>query len=272
VYDIGDQDHIFNQIIAEHPLLYYILANASKDQDKREGAYRGMYLGGDEQLTLLDWLRENVIENHGILGSLYPQKTWTAPNPYSAMKEGDTPAWFYFLNNGLNDPNQPEHGGWGGRFVKNEKGYYSDAVDSYLGKKNARATVYRWRDDFQRDFAARMDWCVREYEECNHAPIILIKGFSRAEKVVLRVQAGKTILLDASGSKDPDSNQLTCEWMLYPEAGNFDEKLEIKTEGPKASFIMPELKPNVTLQLILKVTDNGIPSLTSYKRIIIKKG
>lgn len=270
VYDIDDQDHIFNKIIADHPLLYYILAKAAKDQDKREGAYRGMYLGGDEQLTSLNWLRENVLENHGSLGRLYPRKTWTAPNPFSAMKEGDTPAWFYFLNNGLNDPDQPGYGGWGGRFVKNENGYYSDAVDSYLGKKNARATVYRWRDDFQRDFAARMDWCVREYAECNHAPIILMKGFSGTKKVVLRVQPGKLIQLDASGSKDPDSNQLSCEWMLYPEAGNFDEKLEIKTDGAKASFIMPELKPHVTLHLILKVTDNGIPSLTSYKRIIIK--
>jgi hypothetical protein len=31
------------------------------------------------------------------------------------------------------------------------------------------ATIWRWREQFQHDFAARMDWCVaKSYEDANH--------------------------------------------------------------------------------------------------------
>jgi hypothetical protein len=164
VYDINDQDKIFSQMFAEHRLPFYILAKAPDGVDKREGAYRGVYLGGNESLTSMEWIKENVLENHGPLGKLYPTKTWTAPNPHGVMKEGDTPSWFFFLGNGLNIPEQPGLGGWGGRFLKNEAGVYRDATDTFEGKTEARATVYRWRPDFQNDWAARMDWCVKDLQ------------------------------------------------------------------------------------------------------------
>ncbi len=270
VYDIMDQDRIFEKLIAEHPELFYILSKAPEGTDKREGIYRGMYLGGDESITSLDWLKENVIENHGALGALYPQKTWTAPNPYGALKEGDTPSWFFFLKNGLNFPQHPEYGGWGGRYQKNDKGYFSDAVDTFDGEKNARATVYRWRDDFQRDFAARMDWCVKDYNSANHAPLVSVNGFSKKEALIISKKSGEIIRLDASGAKDPDGNLLYYEWVVYPEAGNFKGSPQLKSEGPKASLKVPELEPGESIQIVLKVTDNGIPALTSYCRIIVK--
>lgn len=70
VYDINDQDKIFPQMYAAFKLPFYILAKASEGVDKREGAYRGVYLGGDESLTSLAWLKENVLENHGPHGKL----------------------------------------------------------------------------------------------------------------------------------------------------------------------------------------------------------
>src|SRR5688572_31484726 len=36
---------------------------------------------------------------------------------------------------------------------------------------NNKVTIWRWRDDFQNDFAARMDWTFMSYEEANHAPV-----------------------------------------------------------------------------------------------------
>ncbi|NJK85404.1 MAG: DUF1593 domain-containing protein [Bacteroidales bacterium] len=103
------------------------MAKAPVGEDKREGAYRGIYLGGDENLTSLKWLQDNITINHGALGRLYPLKTWTEPNPNGAMKEGDTPSCFFFMDNGLNIPEKPMLGGWGGRFELNTDGYYSDA-------------------------------------------------------------------------------------------------------------------------------------------------
>ncbi len=269
VYDINDQDKIFDQIFNEHPSLFYVLAKSPEGADKREGAYRGMYLGGDESLTSIDWLTTNVIENHGALGKLYPTKTWTAPNPHGAMKEGDTPSWFFFLNNGLNVPEQPELGGWGGRFIKNETGFFSDAEDSFLNEKNARATVFRWRGDFQHDWAARMDWCIKDYADCNHVPHVSVNGSSGTKPLIIQAKPGELIKLDASASSDPDRNQLQFEWMLYPENEKFSEELNLVTESAKASFVIPELKKGESIPILLKVIDNGSPQLVSYRRVIL---
>ena len=269
VFDVSDQDHIFKQIFAEHPSLFYILSIAPEGRDKREGAYRGMYLGGDESLTSLKWLKENVLDGHGPLGKLYPQKTWTAPNPNGAMKEGDTPSWFFFVNNGLSCPEHPEYGSWGGRYQLTKDGYYTDATDSFNGNKLARASVYRWRDDYQRDFAARMDWCVKDYDEANHSPVPSVNGSSDKEALIIRTKPGKMIQLDASKSKDPDGDPLSFQWMVYPEAGNFHGSPQLKSDGSRASILMPELEPGTSLHIILRVTDYGDAGITAYKRIIL---
>ncbi|MEO7599427.1 MAG: DUF1593 domain-containing protein, partial [Opitutus sp.] len=160
IYDINDQDRIQEWIHAEFPDLFYVLAQAPAGIDKRDGAYRGIYLGGDESLTGRDWIDAHVRSGHGALGALYPPKTWTTPNPHGVMKEGDTPSWFHFLPTGLGDPVHPEWGSWGGRFLSADSRLYRDAPDTLDGKAQARATVWRWRPAFQNEFAARMDWCV----------------------------------------------------------------------------------------------------------------
>ena len=269
VYDINDQDKIFNQIYAEHKLPFYILAKAPEGVDKREGAYRGVYLGGDESLTSMEWLKENVLENHGPLGKLYPTKTWTAPNPHGVMKEGDTPSWFFFLENGLNVAEKPELGGWGGRFVKNGEGVYRDATDNYNGKTEGRATVYRWRSDFQNDWAARMDWCEKDFNNCNHAPVAVVNGSKDKGPLFIKMKKGKTITLDASESFDPDKDELSFEWLVYPEVPEFDKNVSLKYDGKKAVIQVNNTKPIESLPVLLRVTDNGNPKLVSYKRILI---
>jgi hypothetical protein len=269
VYDINDQDKIFNQMFAEHKQPFYILAKAPEGVDKREGAYRGVYLGGDESLTSMAWLKENVLENHGPLGELYPTKTWTAPNPHGVMKEGDTPSWFFFLKNGLNIPEQPDLGGWGGRFLKNEAGVYRDATDTFEDKTEARATVYRWREDFQNDWAARMDWCVKDFKECNHAPVAAVNSSIDKLPLVIKVKNGKTITLDASASFDPDNDKLSFEWLIYPENPKIDKNAILKSDGKNAVIQLNNIKMIESLPMLLRVTDNGNPKLVSYKRILI---
>jgi hypothetical protein len=269
VYDINDQDKIFNQMFTEHRLPFYILAKAPEGVDKREGAYRGIYLGGNESLTSMEWIKENVLENHGPLGKLYPTKTWTAPNPHGVMKEGDTPSWFFFLGNGLNIPEQPGLGGWGGRFLKNEAGVYRDATDTFEGKTEARATVYRWRPDFQNDWAARMDWCVNDFKECNHAPVAAVNGSTDKMPLVITVRNGKTITLDASASFDPDNDKLSFEWLIYPENPEIDKNTILKSDGKMAVIQVNNANPIESLPVLLRVTDNGNPKLVSYKRILI---
>jgi hypothetical protein len=156
VYDINDQDGIASWMRGEFPGMFYILANAPEGRDKREGTYRGMYLTGDESLTSRDWIESNI-RSTGALGQLYPTRTWTAPNPHSCLKEGDTPSWFFFLPAGGNDPADPSKPGWGGQFANSPDGWWEDLPR--LDDFDPRSTVSRYRPEYQRDFAKRMSWC-----------------------------------------------------------------------------------------------------------------
>jgi hypothetical protein len=156
VYDINDQDGLAPWLRSEFPGLHYILAKAPASVDKRQGTYRGMYLTGDESLTSREWVERHVL-GAGPLGALYPTKTWTAPNPHSCLKEGDTPSWFFFLPRGGNDPADPSRPGWGGQFQQETDGWWQDL--SAQANFDPRTTVSRWRQQFQDDFARRMAWC-----------------------------------------------------------------------------------------------------------------
>lgn len=159
VYDIGDQDEIADWIRAEFPGMFYVLAQAPKGSDRRQGTYRGMYLGGDESLTSREWIEKHV-RAAGPLGELYPLNTWTEPNPHGCLKEGDTPSWFFFLPVGGNDPADPSKPGWGGQYRKSPDGWYRDFP---RGRDvDPRESVSRWRAEFQEDFARRMSWCLPE--------------------------------------------------------------------------------------------------------------
>lgn len=157
IYDIADQDGIADWMRGEFPGLHYILAKAPPGRDKREGIFRGMYLTGDISTTGPEWIAANVL-NRGPLGALYPTKTWTAPNPHACLKEGDTPAWFFFLPRGGNNPDDPAQPGWGGQFRREADGWWRD-WDPPAGT-DVRSAVSRWRPEFQAEFAARMAWCL----------------------------------------------------------------------------------------------------------------
>jgi hypothetical protein len=276
VYDIADQDSIAGWIHEQCPELFYIQAGAPPGRDKREGAFRGMYLGGDESLVSREWMETNIRRDHGALGALYPPRTWTAPNPHSAIKEGDTPSWFFFLPLGLNDLDHPEWGGWGGRFEKDNNGVYRDAKDEVGDVTDARATVWRWRPAFQADFQARLDWCVADQiEKANHPPVAVLNGDTSPSVVHIRARSGETIRLSAAGSSDPDGNAVTAfRWFLYDEAGTRtgDTRGDIAinvTGDLTADFVatnVPQLQP---VHVILDVTDNGAPPLHSFRRAIV---
>jgi len=271
VYDINDQDGLYHYIQEEFPELFYILAKAPEGADKRDGAYRGMYLGGDEELTSREWIDTHIQNDHGPLGALYPPETWTAPNPHGALKEGDTPSWLYFLSKGLQDAEQPGWGGWGGRFKPTTGNFYRDDEDFADTVINARATVSRWRVAFQNDFEARMDWCVMPYEKANHNPVAVIRGDDSKEVLYVNAHEGDTLYFSALDSYDHDGGKLEFTWWTYPEAGsNLQCPSLVGYTSPEVSFIVPYGEAGADLHLICEVTDNGTPSLTSNRRIVVR--
>jgi cellulose-binding protein len=256
--------------------LFYILASAEQGRDKREGVYRGMYLGGDESLTSLAWLDEHVRQNHGPLGALYPAKTWTAPNPHSALKEGDTPSWFYFLPSGLHDADQPGWGGFGGRFklaqpaASGKGGLWRDAADEINGQRDVRAAVWRWREIWQRDFQARMDWCIQDLKNANHPPAVTIDGAAAERPIVRTAGAGKPLTVSAAAS-DPDGHVVTYRWWIYADAGTYRGAVKIEKEQTSAVTLeIPQDAIGKTLHLILEATDSGTPPLTTPVRVVLQ--
>jgi hypothetical protein len=159
---------------------------------------------------------------------------------------------------------------------------WTNAVDSYTpylpaeygrtiarGKtafKDFRVTLWRWRDDFQNDFAARMDWTVRPRDKANHPPIPALAHPDR-----LTVRSGERFVLDAGGTRDPDGDSLSYLWFHYPEAGTLQTpiKLDAAENLQRVTLVAPQVAKAETAHFILRVTDKGQPALSRYKRVIV---
>jgi hypothetical protein len=243
MYNIWYQDDAGNYIEQHHPLVTMIYC----------GDFAGTW-NYRSQPNTHDFITRNVKHGHGPLGALYPQ---------TYISEGDSPAFLYVVDNGLRNHEHPGFGGWGGRFKKVDgfERVYIDAEDEG-GRKYQLA---RWIDAANRDFEARMDWCVAaSFAEANHPPVARVAG-----GLARTVSPGETVQLDASSSTDPDGDKLVFKWWQYHEAGSVEARVDIATANTAAaSFVVPN-EPGKQLHLILEVTDDGAPSLTSYQRVIV---
>jgi hypothetical protein len=89
-----------------------------------------------------------------------------------------------------------------------------------------------------------------------------------AKKLI--VKSGDTVSLSAIGTIDPDGDNLTFEWIYYPEAGSFRGEIIINDKNAeKVTFIAPSIVYPVEIHIILIVKDNGTPPLFGYQRIIV---
>lgn len=289
VYTISDQDDSGPWMRKSFPDLFYIVSPGFH----RYGGYHhatwsgisGDFFharcdGGDYSLVENSWLDRNI-RSKGPMGKQYPYMTY--------LMEGDSPSFMFLIENGLNDPDHPDFGGWGGRYEyyqpKYEKWFlepetrpiWTNAADEVLGHDGRwhttnHATIWRWRAHYQNDFAARMDWTISDYDEANHPPVPVLD-----HDQYLKAKAGDKVSLSAESSSDPDGDSLSFKWFLYGEPGSFvvstartGDPLKINNDDkPNAWFIAPKKARMGEMHIILQVTDHGSPRLTRYKRIII---
>ncbi len=303
VYSISDQDDAGPWIRREFPGLFYIV---TPSRPNSEGYYAATWTGisgdvyyrnsegADTSLVTNEWLDQNI--RKGPLGKVYPR--------FMFIMEGDTPSFLGLIDNGLNAWRRPDWGGWGGRYVYLQpygethpiwsqggdefmRANSQDVVTGVDGRTHVsdQATIWRWREAFQNDFAARMDWTINDFTHANHNPAVVVNGKPGTAPVEMTVDAGQTIMLEAAGTTDPDHGQsLTYNWFVYPEAGVVGTRAAdvaiTNADGPKATVEVkspcrPIWLPMIPCRgagvahIILAVTDNGSPRLTSYRRIIL---
>jgi hypothetical protein len=286
IYTISDQDDSGPWIRKNFPNIFYI---ASPGYTYGYATWLGIaypFPGSNKDVTSNAWLAENIQQGHGPLGAMYPDVAYGM--------EGDSPSFLYLINNGLNTPEHPDYGSWGGRYqfykpsLKKDTLFArpnwpkdepetrplwtnaEDTVTSKLDKKDYKsihATIWRWREEYQNDFAARMDWCTQPYTETNHPPIPAL-----AHPETLTVKSGEEFHLNADGSFDPDGDSMSYLWFQYREAGSYPGFVSFR---PYAANIYnlpvtaPIVKSKQAIHFILKVTDKGKPPLSRYKRVIV---
>jgi len=288
VYTISDQDDSGPWIRKNFPGIFYIV---TPGYNYTFATWLGIAFplpGSNAEVVSNDWLAKNIQQGHGPLGAAYPDVAYGM--------EGDTPAFLNLINNGLNDPEHPNFGGWGGRyelylpkFVDSNQGRFrrenwpkdepetrpiwtnaNDSVLSPLDKKSYvgnRETIGRWRTEIQNDFAARMLWTTKAFNECNHPPVPALAHASN-----LTVKSGQQFHLNADGTSDPDGDSMSYLWFQYPEAGTYKGNVSFRPYAPNLYDLQvtaPLVDSPKTIHFILKVTDKGTPALTRYKRVIV---
>jgi Cellulose-binding Sde182, nucleoside hydrolase-like domain/Cellulose-binding protein Sde0182, C-terminal domain len=325
VYSISDQDDAGPWIRREFKALHYVVTPSTQDGEEYSSAtwtgisgdrfYRNAP-GADFAPFTDEWVNANI-RSKGPLGKLYPFPC--------CIHEGDTPSFLGLINNGLASAMSPAYGGWGGRYVWRQphaetRPFWTQGGDSYPGRDSSRdsvvasdgqtytsdqATIWRWRAAFQRDFAARMDWTIKEASAANHNPRVVVNGQPGTDPVAIDAKVGAPVTLDAAGTTDPDGNRLVFAWFFYPEAGSGIPDQPLFAGGRPQMEASPggageggiasapsggprQPAPRVTLQdatsshatvvprvagiahVILSVEDDGSPSLTAYRRVIFR--
>jgi len=171
---------------------------------------------------------------------------------------------------GLSDPDRPEQGNWGGRYTAVQDSLFRDAPAEHGNSQDPRAAVWRWRGDFQNEFAARMDWCVNPFKEANHPPQVRLNGNSDLHPLCIEAKPGTTVTLSTAGSVDPDGNELRSEWTILSSGEAGVNTFQMNATDEEAVLYVPEDMTEQAIQILVTLRDNGTPSLCRYRRAIIQ--
>lgn len=137
IHQIAHQDDTIDWLMSNFPNIFIIYSQTT---------YQGIFNSDN-----LAWANENIRQNHGPLGAVYPPRGIAN----EGVCEGDTPSFLHLVSalRGLNNPEDPTQNSWGGRF--NRDGTTSHYIDGPGG-----ASISMWKTNFQAEFKERADWMV----------------------------------------------------------------------------------------------------------------
>ena len=255
------------------------------------GNIRG--LPGDRLYFQGAWIKANI--QVGPYGSLYrswldgqampgdqldifgdPEKAksgWCPPlQPYDFLSEGDNVAFNPLLKTGIEAPENPTLGGWGGRLQQRSSNpdlwelVPTEKDDTGADVRNY--TTLRWAGAAQNDFAARMQWTLTpSYRSANHPPRVAIVAWPWTT----RVRPGQTLRLSALGL-DPDRDALAFRWWQYREEGTYPGLAGLGSPERRTTTVTipADARQGQTISMIVQATDDGTFPLTRYDRVILR--
>jgi hypothetical protein len=213
---------------------------------------------------------ENPNEDRWTVNTTTGQFPRSGRQQYDFISEGDTPSYmqlFDFL--GLRSRENPEWGGWGGRFIPNSYGWIDTGLqewNTFTDRNDVNFGLTRWVEDIQADFAARADWGVAtNFADANHPPTVEAVG-----SVDLNRRVGTSAALKVRAS-DPDGDALTYRWWQYGDADTYQGDVTITGDTTaNASLTVPaDARAGDTIHVIAEVKDSGSPAVKRYQRFII---
>ena len=246
-----------------------------------------------------DWLKENIKFDHGSLMALYKlvndgqiiegeedeyQFGLTNTvygkeyNDYDFIAEGDSAGFIGLISCGLRGFENGAFGSYGGRFSYakasgEDAGYLSTLPNGVIPElyinpeTNAIEGYNPYLLDVQLEWAARADWCVNPYEDCNHAPVVEL------EQQDFTAAAGETVTLNAVAS-DPDGDGLILTWINDRTGGVYSgtdsDACQWTAEGESVEFTVPaDAAPGDCFGLLLRVSDGADAVMTRYAQALI---
>lgn len=249
IYTISDQDNAGFWIRAHYPSLRYTWSlhawNAYEQSTWSGISNPNIDVGGpDNSLVSKDWLAEHI--QIGPFGSTsYPTLAF--------IMEGDSPSLLFTVQNGLNDPEHPEYGGWGGRYAAVDLSlvsgnHYGDTSDTIVGLDgntfiSNKATIWRWREAYQAEFAARMQWTLPAGNaSIQEPPVAIVNQSCGFQPLTIPVDPSQNIVLDASASFSPLDDTLQYSWLHYRDVSLTQTSL---IEIPQLNFTCLDGESNV---------------------------
>ncbi|WPR73965.1 DUF1593 domain-containing protein [Algoriphagus sp. NG3] len=195
---------------------------------------------------------------------------WGTFGLYDFISEGDSPAYLHLIDVGLDNLDNPQWGGWGGRLVQSleqpnrwEDGKNVMDFNPFTDTLDATYPQIRWVEAIQEDFAARADWCVMDYAKANHPPLVKAVGTHSPS-----AKPGERLTL-AVETSDPDGDTLETKFWVYKEVGTYGGEVELTAEG---NNLQVQLGPSAKgqLHIIAEVKDNGTHPMTRYQRFVVE--
>lgn len=260
------------------------------------GNRRGLSIPDDHVYFTGDWIKLHIqigpygrlyrswLDGQHMLGdpldvfgntSIAPIKPtdWCQPlSKYDFLGEGDDGTFLPLLTTCLQNPADPNLGGWGGRSERNAS-VSANLWESVAAERAPNGTLVpnfgtdRFMGAAQNDMAARIQWTLTsEYMKANHPPSVRILNGDRVS-----ARPGAKAELHGA-AQDPDGDRVALSWWQYVEEGTYNGTVSVTSRagGSKAVVEIPAAaKAGQTISVILQGTDDGDFPLTRYDRAII---